>query len=407
MVTGDLQTRQRMTTSAGRDIEVRIGTGEVELTEFSRWQAAQDQRWLISNSGGLRMSDAQTELLAARDVRIDTADTIRLDWIEAGNTVSLRSARGAILDNTAAERDLIAARHLVLDAAAGIGLNWSNNLNTYITGTLVATNRVSGGINLQNWVGVSIGEGSVTNSAAGNIILIAGGTIDHRDILYQSPPGTPRSVLNPISQRIYLIHNQPYGRLLEQWGNREQGFINARISSPASEDSGPKEETWQDRIKATVTPANLLPLRSDGGGSDAATRLLQSFQQAAQTLQQSQPIRLADVLLESRDGMPRNPYGDNMLPRIQSVAAEVGGAALLQQTAGDMPAPAGAGEPVSPPMPGAAPTDNRSGGEMAWPADPLQFSLQALEQRPVLRQALQLADDSLDLPLFEDSVSAL
>jgi hypothetical protein len=387
ITTGALQTRQSTEVNAGRDIGVRLGAGSIGLNDTSLWTAGRDQGWQTRDAGQFTMSDSETALVAGRDLNLDIAQTVRIDWLQAGNAMNIRSASGAILDNTAAETDLLAARHLALDASQGIGLNWSNNLNTYVTGTLTAINRDSGGINLQNWVGLALTPQGVSNRGESNIVLISGGTIEHGEVLYQTSPGTPRSISNPQGQKIYVIHNQPGLLLLEQWGNRTPTFIDTRASVPESAQSGKAD------IRALITPASLIPTSGDGQGLDAANRLLQSLQAAGQNLPLSQPIKLADVLRESRDGQPRNIFGANLLPEIQGLASEVGGADLLRT---QMP-PAIAPTPAeTEPVPAAEPQS-----QLPKALDDL-----ALMERPVLRQALLLADDNLDLPLIDEVANA-
>jgi hypothetical protein len=227
----------------------------------------------------------------------------------------------------------------------------------------------------------------VSNRGESNIVLISGGTIEHGEVLYQTSPGTPRSISNPQGQKIYVIHNQPGLLLLEQWGNRTPTFIDTRASVPESAQSGKAD------IRALITPASLIPTSGDGQGLDAANRLLQSLQAAGQNLPLSQPIKLADVLRESRDGQPRNIFGANLLPEIQGLASEVGGADLLRT---QMP-PAIAPPPAeTEPVPAAEPQS-----QLPKALDDL-----ALMERPVLRQALLLADDNLDLPLIDEVANA-
>ena len=387
ITTGSLQTQQSTEVSAGRDIAVRLDAGSIGLNDTSLWTAGRDQSWQARDAGQFTMSDSQTALVAGRDLSLDMAETVRIDWLQAGNAMSIRSASGAILDNTAAETDLLAARHLALDASQGIGVNWSNNLNTYVTGTLTAVNRDSGGINLQNWVGLALTPQGVSNRGESNIVLISGGTIAHGAVLYQTSPGTPRSISNPPGQKIYVIHNQPGLLLLEQWGNRTPTFIDTRTSVPESAKSGNAD------IRALITPASLIQTSDEGEGLDAANRLLQSVLTIGQNLPLSQPIRLADVLREGRDGQPRSSFGANLLPEIQGLASEVGGADLLRA---QMP-PATAPTPAeAEPVPAAEPRS-----QLLQEPDEV-----ALQDRPVLRQALLLADDNLDLPLIGEVADA-
>jgi hypothetical protein len=380
ITTGSLQTQQSTEVSAGQDIGVRLGAGSIGLNDTSLWTAGRDQSWQTRDAGQFTMSDSQTALVAGRDLSLDMAETVRIDWLQAGNAMSIRSVSGAILDHTAAETDLLAARHLALDASQGIGVNWSNNLNTYVTGTLTAINRDKGGINLQNWVGLALTPQGVSNRGESNIVLISGGTIEHGEVLYQTSPGTPRSISNPQGQKIYVLHNQPGLLLLEQWGNRTPTFIDTRTNVPESAQSG------QADLRARITPASLIPTSGDGEGLDAANRLLQSLRVARQNLPLSQPIKLADALRESREGQPRNPFGANLMPEIQSLASEAVGADLLRTP---MP-PAIAPTPAEP-VPAAEPSS-----QLLQAPDEV-----ALMDRPVLRQALLLADDNLDLPLID------
>jgi hypothetical protein len=415
--TGDLQTRDVLEAQAGRDVDVRIGSGSVQLGDISSWEAVRDHQWQIAQSGQMVMADAQTELLAGRQISLDVADDVRLDWLQSGQTISIRSARGAVLDNTAAETEILATRDLVLDTAHGAGVTFSSSLNTHITGTLTATNRVSGGINLQNWVGFGIGPGSVTNRGLGSIVLIAGGVIEHSETRIQSAASLPRGVVAEPGQKIYLIHNLPGLRLLEHWGNESQVFLDIKVSAPRIEPSDDADLLAARGVQAQVRPVNLIGVQREGEAVDAAARLLLTGQQSAQTLQLSQPIKLADALRESRDGQPRNPFGADWLPEIRSVASEVGGAALLERR-GIPTAPA---EPVpgSVPAPGSAPASdpaNRPGPGLSWfegQSDPIEqgaltiedspLDLQALAARPVLQQAMRWADDKLDLPLFGET----
>ena len=416
ITTGDLQTRDILQARAARDVDVRLGSGSVRLGDLSRWEAARDQQWQITQAGELVMADAQTELLAGRQISLDVADDVRLDWLQAPETVSIRSARGAILDNTAAETELLATRDLVLDAARGVGVTFSSNLNTYVTGTLTANNRLSGGINLQNWVGLSIGTGTVTNRGNGSIVLISGGVIQHSETRIQSAAGLPRSVVAEPGQKIYLIHNLPGLRLLEQWGNESQVFLDIKVAAPRASSRDDQETLAARGVQAQLRPANLIGVQREGEALDAAARLLLTAQQQAQTLQLSQPIKLADVLRESRDGQPRNPFGTDWLPEIRSVATEVGGAALLERgqsavnpasPASPAPGPLPVQEPAPSigPLPGLTLFEGRVEPETGdgLMVEGLQDNLQALASRPVLQQAMRLADDKLDLPLFDET----
>ncbi|MFM8548153.1 MAG: beta strand repeat-containing protein, partial [Betaproteobacteria bacterium] len=217
--TGNLQTESVTKVSAVKDIRVTVGAGDISLTETSAWTAGRDQTWQIATSGSLTMQDASTEIRAERNVRVDVAHDVRIDYITAGNTIDIRSANGAILDNTKAETDLLVSQHLNLDAAKGIGVPWSDNLNIYITGTIGAVNRISGGINLQNQVGFTVAESGIVNRGDGDIVLISGGSINYDGVEYGTKANPPKAVVNMPSQRVFVVQNHSESQLLEQWGN--------------------------------------------------------------------------------------------------------------------------------------------------------------------------------------------
>jgi hypothetical protein len=397
--TGSVSTEITTVVEAGRDIGVRITDGSVELKQTSRWQAARDQSWQILDNGSLTMADAQTELLAGRDLSIDGVGDLRIDWLQAGSNMSLRSVRGALLDNTQAETDLLSATNASLDAAQGVGRPWRDNINAYVTQTLSAINRDSGGINLQNWVGVSVG--TITNRGSDNVILIAGGPIRHGQVDYQiAPTVAPGSISSPPGLKIYLIHNQPGSRLLEQWGNQTPGYVNARTND-ASKSGGEADQ----QVKAHIGSANLLLLQRNESDFDATSRLVQSLQGAVQTLQLSQPIRLAEVLRDVSDLQLRSPLGADLQPLVRAVSSEVGGAALLQIRPAEALRPDVAEQLrlespslIDVPLPASeAPIDGLP------PLSGLPLPAE-LAQRPVLRQAIALADDDLDLPMIQDGL---
>jgi hypothetical protein len=393
---GSLLNTQRTEVSAGRDVVVSLGQGDISLNDVSSWQAGRDQAWEIREAGAFTMADAQTELVAGNNIALDMADDVRLDWLQAGQTLSIRSARGAVLDNTLAETDLMTARHLVLDAATGLGINWGDNLNTRITDTITAINRSTGGINLQNWVGLSIGEQGVRNLGEGNVMLVSGATLNHGPVLYQSQAGPSHAVINLPGQKIYLIHNLPNNRLLEQWGNRQVGFVEVRTSVPATTQF--QLPAYAD-LSAQLRPASLLQPSDEEDAFDAADRLLRSAQQsAARTIEAYRPIRLAEVLRHEGDPAMRHASAPNFELAISDLSTDLMGLLQTALTVTDaqgnrlMPTEQvdllqdDDSEPTPLPMPSGK-VDSKPASEWA--------------ERPVLREAMQLADDELDLPLID------
>ena len=393
---GSLLNTQRTEVSAGRDVVVSLGQGDISLNDVSSWQAGRDQAWEIREAGAFTMADAQTELVAGNNIALDMADDVRLDWLQAGQTLSIRSARGAVLDNTLAETDLMTARHLVLDAATGLGINWSDNLNIRITDTITAINRSTGGINLQNWVGLSIGEQGVRNLGEGNVMLVSGATLNHGPVLYQSQAGPSHAVINLPGQKIYLIHNLPNNRLLEQWGNRQVGFVEVRTSVPATTQF--QLPTYAD-LSAQLRPASLLQPSDEEDAFDAADRLLRSAQQsAARTIEAYRPIRLAEVLRHEGDPAMRHASAPNFELANSDLSTDLMGLLQTALTVTDaqgnrlMPTEQvdllqdDDSEPTPLPMPSGK-VDSKPASEWA--------------ERPVLREAMQLADDELDLPLID------
>jgi len=176
--------------------------------------------------------------------------------------------------------------------------------------------------------------------------------------------------------------------LLEQWGNRTPRYIDVRTSVPESAGGGNAVVA-----PAPVAPASLLPTQDFDSSFDAATRLLRSAQQAAtQSLQLSQPIRLADVLrgTDERLGAPLARDLLSELARIQDEAnSDTSEPGAPDAASPEQALPAGE---VLPPASGQAPqtTPTMELPAMAW------------AHRPVMRQAMMLADDGLDLPLVED-----
>ena len=397
MGSGNLLSHERTLVMATRDVAVRIQVGDIGINDDSRWLSGQDQHWQISQAGTFVMEDAQTELQSGRDISLSVADDVRVDWMQAAETLRIQAVRGAILDNTAAETDLMAARHLALDAAKGIGLPWADNLNTWITGTLTANNRESGGINVQNWVGLTIGASGVLNRGDGNLILISGGTMNHGEVRNQNEEGLPNSVINPRGQKLFLIHNQSERYLLEQWGNRTISFVNVRTAVPES-----AKEPLQDLPAngKSETIATLIPTQVSNP-EDAATRLLEWASSVTKTQTMSQPIRLADVLRDGGDGS-RNPFGSDLLSDIRSMNDELQGARSLQAGRALPWISLDSQETV---VPIAPQSDSGLDADVpqafgTWPSS--ADLPPSWHDRPVLRQAMLLADDSLDQPLIED-----
>ena len=395
---GDLLSQQRGLVVAARDVSVRIDAGDIGIQDDSRWVSGRDQFWEISESGAFAMADAQTELQSARNISLNIADDVRIDWMQAGETLGIRSVRGAILDNTAAETDLLAARHLLLDAAQGIGRPWADNLNTFITDTLTANNRESGGINLQNWVGLTLGASGLVNRGQDHLVLISGGKIEHGQVIYGTPQGQLQSVVNRPGYKSFLINNQSEAYLLEQWGNRTLEFVNVRTTGPAAANDEPADAKGMETTKPLAT---LIPTQNHHAG-EASDRLLDWVNGLGKTPEMSRPIRLADVLNGVKGSALQNPFGTDLMPFIQTVASDLG---VAEQPKTIFMAPFDLnGAALRNDLQGFDDLDYQDAPALSNSSIGTDLPL-AWNDRPVLQQAHLLGDDSLDLPLIEDESS--
>jgi hypothetical protein len=229
--TGQVDLRGHTTLTAGADLQLTVGTGDVRLSDWATLLAADVVRLDITDQGGLVMADAETLIEAGRSVVIRTVDDIRLDLIRAGDSVTLTSTLGAILDNTAAEDDLIVTPLLTLTAAHGIGVPWKDNLNVDVQ-VLNALNTTSGGINVQNRHGFRVGSLGVTNLGNQDVVLTAGGDIEQSGLLYQNASGGANTVSNRPGQRIYVLSNLSERDLAEQWGNASAELTSVLTARP-------------------------------------------------------------------------------------------------------------------------------------------------------------------------------
>jgi hypothetical protein len=233
--TGDVQFSGVSRFTAGTDLGITIGRGNVVMTEDTTLSAQRDLSIRITQQGGLLMTDADNLLQAGGSVIVGTVDDIRLDLVRAGDRVSLASARGAILDNTASDDDLVFARRLDLVAATGIGVLWTDNLNVNVQ-EINALNTTRGGINLQNRGGFVVGELGITNLARGDVMLAAGGAIEQGGLLYQRTPAGAGRVSALPGQHIYPISNLSERDLAEQWGDITPQLTSIVTAQPVSMD---------------------------------------------------------------------------------------------------------------------------------------------------------------------------
>ena len=185
----------------------------------------------VETRAAAMMADAETLIEAGRSVVIRTVGDILLDLIRAGESVSLTSTNGAILDNTAAEDDLIVTPVLTMTAAHGIGVPWQDNLNIDVQ-ELNALNTTSGGINVQNRHGFRVGAMGITNLGDQDIVLTAGGAIEQSGLLYQNTVGGANRISNRPGQRIYVLSNLSERDLAEQWGNTSAALTSVLTARP-------------------------------------------------------------------------------------------------------------------------------------------------------------------------------
>jgi hypothetical protein len=221
--------------AVGNHLGLTVGRGDIFLGEHATLSSQHTVGITITGQGGLVMADAQTLIEAGDAVDIRTIGNIRLDLIRAGNSVSLRSAQGSILDNTAAEDDLIVTRRLDLFAATGIGLPWIDNLNVDVQ-EINAFNTTRGGISLQNRGGFIVGDLGISNLARGDIALTAGGAIEQTGLLYQRTPGGANLVSNLPGWRIYAVSNLTPADIEEQWGNLTPQLTSIVTAQPVAVD---------------------------------------------------------------------------------------------------------------------------------------------------------------------------
>ncbi|MEX8493771.1 hypothetical protein, partial [Sphaerotilus sp.] len=216
--TGQVDLNGQTTLAAGTNLDLQVDQGNVNLRDDATLSAHDTVRLDIARQGGLVMADARTLVDAGRAVVIRTVDSILLDLIRAGDSVSLTSVQGAILDNTQTEQNLIVTSELNLSAAHGIGLPWKDNLNVDVQ-VVNALNTVDQGINLQNRKALAVGDQGVSNLGTGDVVLTAGGAITQHGLRYQRHAGGAGLISNLPGQRIYVISNLSGVDLDAQWGN--------------------------------------------------------------------------------------------------------------------------------------------------------------------------------------------
>jgi hypothetical protein len=161
---GDFRNTATIHATVG-DVEVAVERGQVELYDFTKLEAEEDLTITIEQ-GSLFMADAETlikgnnvtiTVKARLDPESSVTGDVAIDLIIGKETVTIEAFDGEILDNTFAEEDLIIAPEVTLVAADGVGIPYQENLNIN-TRVLGVSNTRSGGINIQNRTGFTVGD---------------------------------------------------------------------------------------------------------------------------------------------------------------------------------------------------------------------------------------------------------
>ena len=389
------------------DVDVSIDTGNLSLRDDASVIAAKLVSIKIGN-GGLSMEDAET-LISGTDVTILVVDgltpgdqgNVRIDRIEALNSTTIQTLGGMILDNTFSELDdNIVSPELTLVASDGIGAAWEDNLNVN-TQLLAGQNTATGGINIQNRTEVTIAPEGVRNHAEGDVAIIAFGPITFQASGYSFEDVVEASGIFTVpGQRLILLSNQKQPYFDQNWGNSSRIQVLAATSSSSASDKSNLIGSNLDRVAELFGNAGLYDLNFFDYGTDAFDRFLKRFEfEEDEADDELRPIQIADYLLQNIE--------DNITLAQQAIAeaqaiAKADAADHEQPEVGNAEAQPVADQETVTLLPLAttlmSPMDEET-LVIEGQASEASHATQGLD-RPVILQAMLLADDEIDMPLI-------
>lgn len=312
--------------------------------------------------------------------------------IEGTESVLVESRHDTIYDNTAAEADNIETQTLRLRAATGIGEVWQAGGNLNVSATEVsALNSVSGGINIQNRLGFAVGEEGIANTGSnqsrtdGDVVLVSAGKVFYDRMSYDFAGGGRGSITNLPSQSIFLIHNLNDVAFSQQWGNQISQLISQLLGSGRTSVNALR---LASALEEEVASASVMDVLAEMRYSTSAReRMVAGEGRIAKQGSEVRAITVSDLV--------RHGGGIRMLNILQTGAeATMASAITLPNTSFSLEGDTGLDM---------SPVD-ASLSDWLLPMDDEtnQNSDQedGLDGRPVVRDALELADDALDLPLI-------
>ncbi len=424
--TGDLVLTDTSNITADEELSIDMGTGKLELYGNATLRAGTSLDINIAR-GNLTMEDAET-LITAQDVTIRVLDglrpgehgDVRIDLIVAGNSTRIEAPNGAILDNTASELvDNIVSPALYLVAGHGIGAEWEDNLNTN-TQLLSAINLLTGGINIQNRTGLTIAPEGVRNFAAGDVVLIANGPISYTASGYSDAALVePGSIYAMPGQRLIVLNYQGQPYFDQHWGNLSRIQVLQAISG------GGDRATALDAFEMAFSGfgrffsnTGLFDLSFFDYGRDAFDRFLNRFDFFEEDDEDViRPVKMAEYLLQI--------FENDIAMELEAQQRSLEDAAETEM--GQTPAQSAAATDAKTTQTAAAPegtpdsaTDDDGVALLPQPEHPdgaegLVFhdrsgdtqgvAMSGADQaqtadRPVILQAMLLADDEIDMPLI-------
>jgi hypothetical protein len=400
--TGDLTLIENSAVGADADLEIDIGTGLLGLNDGSVLRAGDTLDIGIAN-GALTMEDADT-LITATDINIqvlagltpDQQGDVRIDLIVGLNSTRIEALGGAVLDNTASELiDNIVSPELNLVASDGIGLEWEDNLNVN-TQLLSVLNTTTGGINIQNRTGLTIAPEGVRNFAAGDVVIIADGPINHLSSGYSFDEVVEAGGVFTIpGQRIILLsnHMQPY--FDANWGNTSRIAVLDAVGAGSTAQSG---DTSFASISELLGRFGLFDLNVFSYGRDAFDRFLDRFNfDRDEEEEEIRPIQIAEFVLQNI----QESIALAQIAQAEAEAAVTQSDEIAAEATANEQQPEDVSETVTLlPEADAVMSQDVEDSIVIEPqvgdTPPIENPL----DRPVILQAMLLADDEIDQPLI-------
>jgi hypothetical protein len=403
--TGNLILIEDTTITAGEDLDVKIGSGLVELNDNTVLRA-RDTLNITVERGGVTMEDAET-LITATDIIIRVLDgltldqygDVRIDLIEALSSARIEALGGAILDNTASELiDNLVAPQLEFTASDGIGVEWGDNLNVN-TLLLSALNTETGGINIQNRSGLTIAPTGVRNLAAGDVILIANGAISYQSSGYSLESTVEGNGIFTIpGQRLILLsnHGDPY--FDANWGNTSRIQVLSVTSAASAADQSTFFGSSVSGISDLLSSIGLFDLGLFEYGNDVFDRFLDRFNFDEEELGEDlRPIRMAEYLLQNIEDSIALAQLAEAIEDANSETVEQ----VAQESLPEDEQPETESEIVTllPDAVTLMSPDQEEALVIKAQAGDNSRVVEGLD-RPVIIQAMLLADDEIDMPLI-------